>query len=94
MKRKGKQKSIKNLVKKALNDGWESKPSQGYIYLESLDVGESFETEFGTIGIHIKTEVNSTVIVLESPIAIKKEDKRYYLGKHQWSSKTQVRRLK
>ena len=95
MKKKQKLVSIKELVRRALKNKPKWKPRKGYVYLAKIKSGEMFETEFGTTGIHLKSsEGLSSVIVIEQPSAKTEEDKRYYLGKQNWSPKTEVRRIK
>tara|TARA_Y100000588_G_scaffold373375_1_gene447135 strand:+ start:884 stop:1039 length:156 start_codon:yes stop_codon:yes gene_type:complete len=48
----------------------------------------------GTKGIHIESnDCRSVVIVTECLSVRTEEDKRYYLGKQNWSPTTEVRRI-
>ena len=54
-----------------------------------------FKLDNGTEGIHLEsTDAGSTVLVISCPHARTEDDKRYYLGKQRWSTKTEVRRIK
>lgn len=64
------------------------------MYLAKIKPGKMFELSNGTRGLHLEsTDGISKVIVISSPIANIEEDKRYYLGKQNWSPKTEVRRI-
>tara|TARA_Y100000034_G_scaffold129559_1_gene186240 strand:- start:628 stop:822 length:195 start_codon:yes stop_codon:yes gene_type:complete len=64
------------------------------VYLATIKPGTLFETEFGMQGIHLESsDGRSIVIVTHCPFADKEEDKRYYLGKQNWSQKTEIRRI-
>ena len=71
------------------------KPAKGYVYLVKIKKGDMFKLNNGTEGIHLEsTDAGSTVLVISCPHARTEDDKRYYLGKQRWSTKTEVRRIK
>ena len=77
-------------MKKALKDKPKWKPSEGYVYLSSLESGSVFKTTYNTIGIYLSsTPTSSTVIVTEHNFTEDKND-RYYLGKQYWGNNTEV----
>ena len=64
------------------------------MHLAKIKLGNAFETEGGTQGIHIESsDGRSIVIVTDCPFANTEEDKRYYLGKQNWAPRTIVRRI-
>ena len=94
MKKAEKQVSTKKLVKIALKKKQKWTLAAGYVHLARIKTGEMFKLENGTEGIHIKSnECRSVVVIISSPIANTEEDKRYYLGKQNWSPNTEVRRM-
>ena len=84
--------STKLLVKRALKNGPKWKPSQGNVYLESLNPGDSFSMN-GTEGILLESNSSAAkVLVLRSSCVKDESDKNYYLGKQTWASKTEVKK--
>ena len=79
------------LVKRALKDGWKSKPAKGYKYLKDLSVGALFETSSGTRGILLDSDINARVIITETRI---KDSQEYYLGKKIIANDTEVKEIK
>lgn len=79
---------ISTLVKRALKDGWNFKPSKGMIYLKDLPVGKMFETKLGTRGVLIECNVNAQVVILS--VNVNKEDTPYYLGKKLIGGETEI----
>ena len=79
---------IKTLVKRALKNGYKSKPSKGMMYLKDLPVGKIFETKLGTRGVLIECNTNAQVVILS--VNINKEDTSYYLGKKLIGAETEI----
>ena len=79
---------IKTLVKRALKNGYKSKPSKGMMYLKDLPIGKMFETESGTRGVLIECDVNARVIILSSNL--NDDDSSYHLGKKIIAAKTEI----
>lgn len=79
------------LVKRALKDGWKSKPAKGYKYLKDLSVGALFETSSGTRGILLDSEINAKVVITHTEV---KDYPEYYLGKKLISNRTEVKEIK
>jgi hypothetical protein len=79
------------LVKRALKDGWKSKPAKGYKYLKDLSVGALFETSSGTRGILLDSDINARVIITETRI---RDSQEYYLGKKIIANDTEVKEIK
>jgi|TARA_Y100000296_G_scaffold31314_1_gene36349 hypothetical protein len=78
---------IKNLVKKALANGFKAKPAQGKVFLESLEFGSLFATSYMK-GILINiTDSSAFVIITQCSI---NEDESFYLGKRRIACKTEV----
>ena len=80
---------INNLVKKALANGFESKPAQGKVFLESLELGSLFATQYMK-GVLIGTTESSAVVVITE---CNNEDQSFWLGKRRISCKTEVEKL-
>ena len=85
--------SIKLLVKKALKNGFKTKPSKGYKYLEDLAPGSGFRTPSGMAGILIECNVNAKVLIGDVP-QIPSKDKKSYLGQKIIAAKTEVKEIK
>jgi len=80
--------TTKALVKKALKNGFRSKPSKGKKYLKDLKIGSVFKI-FKLSGILIeKTPTSAKVIIVDSKFNDK--DKDYYLGKKSIALETEV----
>lgn len=95
MKKKQKQKSTKELVRRALRNKPKWKPRKGYVYLATIKPEGMFRLSNGTEGIHLESSGSSSkVIVVSCPHANSEEDKRYYLGMQKWSTYTEVKRIK
>jgi len=81
---------ISTKVKRALKNGFKTKPSKGYKYLKDIKVGSLFETGFGTRGILLDSGVNAKVIITQTEV---KDYPEYYLGKKLISNKTEVKEI-
>jgi|TARA_R100000458_G_scaffold48584_1_gene47711 hypothetical protein len=81
---------ISTLVKRALKDGFKTKPAHGYKYLEDLPVGSLFETSSGTRGILLDSSINAKVVITDTEV---KDYPDYYLGKRIISNKTEVKEI-
>ena len=80
--------TTKALVKKALKNGFKSKPSPGKKHLEDLEVGSVFKVYLLT-GILIETTPTAAkVIIIDSKFP--ESDSDYYLGKQSIGLKTEV----
>ena len=78
---------INNLVNKALANNFKTKPAQGKVFLESLELGSLFATSH-TKGILINiTESSALVVITECS---NKEDESFYLGKRRIACRTEV----
>lgn len=84
--------TIKRLVKKALKDKPKYKAAKGYKFLENVKPGTKIITQGKTQKalVLMHTQSSSTVIVYD---VIFKDYKDYYLGKHQWGGKTEVKEI-
>ena len=82
---------LKTLVKRALKNGFKSKPAPGYKYLKDVPVGSSFETSSGTRGILLDSYVNARVVITKTSV---RENHESYLGKQIISNKTEVKEIK
>ena len=84
--------TIKQLVKKALKDKQKFKPARGYKFLENVNPGTKIITRSKSQKALVldHTPSSSTVIVYDVTF---KEFKDYYLGKHQWGGKTEVKEI-
>jgi len=78
---------INNLVTKALANGFKSKPAQGKVFLESLELGSLFATSH-TKGILINITDSSALVVITE--CNNKEEEPFYLGKRRIACKTEV----
>ena len=56
------------LVKRALKNGFKSKPPKGYKYLKELPVGSLLETSIGTRGILLDSDINARVVITETAV--------------------------
>mgnify|MGYP003125882589 FL=1 len=81
----------KTLVKRALKNGFKSKPAKGYKYLKDLKRGSLFKTAFGSRGILLDSDINARVIITETSV---KENPESYLGKKIISNETEVKEIK
>ena len=79
---------IKALVKKALKNGFKSKPAKGKKYLKDLTIGSVFKV-FRLTGILIGiTPTAAKVIIIDSKF--NDNDNDYYLGKQSIGLETEV----
>ena len=81
---------ISTKVKRALKDGFKTKPAPGYKYLKDLSVGSLFETSSGTRGILLDSSINAKVVITDTKV---KDYPDYYLGKRIISNKTEVKEI-
>ena len=64
-------------------------PSNGYMFLEDVEIGQLVETqELSRAIILNKSPSSITVLVTDCPLV---QDKQYYIGKHIWAGKTEVK---
>ena len=84
--------TIKQLVKKALKDKQKFKPARGHKFLENVSPGTKIITRSKSQKALVldHTPSSSTVIVYDVTF---KDYKDYYLGKHQWGGKTEVKEI-
>ena len=84
--------TIKQLVKKALKDKQKFKPVKGHKFLEDVSPGTKIITYGKTQKALVlgHTPSSSTVIVYDVTFS---KFKDYYLGKHQWGGKTEVKEI-
>ena len=83
---------IKNLVKKALNDGPEWGPLKGYKYLKDISLGSKFKTG-GVEGILLDVNKSAARVLITNVLFGDNDDKKYYMGKQIISSNTEVKVL-
>ena len=81
----------KTLVKRALKNGFKSKPVKGWKYLKDLKPGDRFITQNKSEGILIECETNARVIMQKVPHIIEEEDRNYYLGTKTIGAETEVK---
>ena len=83
--------STKLLVKRALKNKPVWKASPGFKYLKDIEIGRLFKTGIGFKGILANKSLGSaSVFVLEAK-HIDTNDREFYLGKRNWSLKTEVK---
>ena len=90
-KLKRKFRSIKKLAKNAIKDSPKWKPAQGYKYIKDIRIGELVETQSGTRAILIDISDVSAAVLVTAVNHVSEKDKAFYLGKHRWSSSTEVK---
>ena len=90
-KYKKKLKEIKRIVSHAMNDKPIWKPVKGFTYIEDVAVGQLVETEVGGRAVVMDSNSSATVVLVINANHIKGEDKNFYLGKHRWGNKTEVK---
>ena len=83
---------IKNLAKKALNDGPEWVPSKGYKYLKDIPLGSKFKTN-SVKGILLDVNKSAARIIVIDVMFGDEDDKKYYSGKQIISPNTEVKLL-
>ena len=81
---------ISTLVKRALKDGFKTKPAPGYKYLKDIPVGSLFETGSGERGILLDSEINAKVVITHTEV---KDYPDYYLGKRLISNETEAKEI-
>ena len=81
---------IKNLVNKALKDGFKCKPAKGYIYLEDLTTGDRFIC-CNSRGIFINSNHSSALVVITEYSG---SNDNYHLGQQRWACKTEIKKEK
>ena len=84
--------TIRRLVRKALKNRPKYKVAKGYKFLENVKPGTKIITQGKTQKALVlqHTQSSSTVIVYDVTF---KDFKDYYLGKHQWGGKTEVKEI-
>ena len=70
------------------------KPYTGYNYIKNIDIGQLVQIESGTRAIILNISDVSTTVLVTSANNIPQEDRAFYLGKHRWSSETEVKLIK
>ena len=79
------------LAKLALIDKPIWKPVKGFRYLKDINAGQLVDTNNGLRAVVLEhTECASLVLVLRADNQ-SNEDKQFYLGKHRWGNKTEVK---
>jgi len=84
--------TIKQLVKKALKNKPKFKPARGYKFLENIKPGTKVITHGKAQKALVldHTPSSTTVIVYDVTFL---DFKDYYLGKHRWGGKTEVKEI-
>jgi hypothetical protein len=79
------------LAQRAMIDKPVWKPVKDFTYLKDVTVGELVNTNSGLKAVVLEhTECASLVLVLNADNH-SNEDKQFYLGKHRWGNKTEVK---
>ena len=80
-----------NLAKAAMIDKPKWLPANGFKYIEDVPVGELVDTDSRLRAVVIEqSPVSTSVIVLRADHLHQKE-RSFYLGKHRWGCKTEVK---
>tara|TARA_R100000808_G_scaffold23825_2_gene53433 strand:+ start:684 stop:920 length:237 start_codon:yes stop_codon:yes gene_type:complete len=67
------------------------KPAEGFTYLKDVAVGELVDTNSGLKAVVLEhTDCASSVLVLNADNH-PSEERQFYLGKHRWGNKTEVK---
>lgn len=74
--------------------GIKFKPSKGYKYLKTLEVGSRFKTESGTEGILLEINSGSASVRITKVNIHHSEDNKYYLGNRIIAPDTNVKQIK
>tara|TARA_R110001592_G_scaffold71013_5_gene217277 strand:+ start:39 stop:332 length:294 start_codon:yes stop_codon:yes gene_type:complete len=82
---------VKKLAKLALTNNPILEPSKGYIFLKDVKLGNLVKTQSNTEAIVIDQTTVSTYVLVTKIEQISSEDKSFYLGRHRWSSLTEVK---
>ena len=90
-RRSAKTVTTKSLVKKALKNGFNMKPSKGKQFLETLEVGSFFDTG-SCRGILIDLSPSAARVLIVD-VDIREDDMNYYIGKQSIAPKTEVERI-
>jgi ribosomal protein S8 len=64
---------------------------KGYKYLKDIKPGLIFLTESGMKGVYLESTPTSAKVIITSCKRINEDDRAYYLGKQNISSKTEVK---
>ena len=79
------------LAQRAMIDKPLWKPAKGFTYLKDVAVGELVDTNSGLKAVVLEhTDCASSVLVLNADNH-PSEDRQFYLGKHRWGNKTEVK---
>ena len=79
------------LAQRAMIDKPVWKPVKDFTYLKDVTVGELVNTNSGLKAVVLEhTECASLVLVLNADNH-SNEDRQFYLGKHRWGNKTEVK---
>ena len=79
------------LAKAAMIDKPKWLPANGFKFIEDVPVGELVDTDSGLRAVVIEqSPVSTSVIVLRADHLHQKE-RSFYLGKHRWGCKTEVK---
>ena len=77
------------LAKLALIDKPKLECVDGYTHIENVDLGELVNTQSGQEAVVLShTSVSTSVLVTKIK---NEEEKQFYLGKHRWGNKTEVK---
>jgi len=79
------------LAQRAMIDKPVWKPAEGFTYLKDVAVGELVDTNSGLKAVVLEhTDCASSVLVLNADNH-PSEERQFYLGKHRWGNKTEVK---
>ena len=76
----------KKLAEKALKNKFKCKPAKGLKYLEDVDIGTVISAGMSEAILLETTYTSCMVLVIDS-----KHDDAYYIGRHRWGPKTEVK---
>ena len=84
--------TIKRLVEKALKDKPKYRPPRGYKFLENVNPGTKVITHSKMQRALVLGQTPSSTTVIVYDVAFS-DFKDYYLGKHRWGGKTEVKEI-
>jgi len=80
-----------NLAKAAMIDKPKWLPANGFKFIEDVPVGELVDTDSGLRAVVIEQSPVSTSIIVLRADHLHQKERSFYLGKHRWGCKTEVK---
>ena len=77
------------LAKNAIKDKPTLEPSSGYMFLEDVDIGQLVKTQGWTKAIVLDKNKSSVTVLVTTCTSV--ADQKFYVGKHRWAGKTEVK---